>query len=307
MIPKADGVLKGLGLEPDTFSQAVLLSQRHGHAVWRVSSHQRSRILKWLPAGKARIEISTYQLLRSLGVATLPLYASSEEAILIEDLDHSPTWRLVQESDVSRAEVGRAVARWYRQFHAAGAELVSKTGAPAFLKREADELTPESIRATGRALGLGHHPLWEQAAGMINQIKSALESMSLTLNYNDFYWTNLALSRQEGTDPQAIVFDYHLLGIGMRYSDCRNVTFSLAGAAVDAFWQEYGYCDPREVLLDRPLAALYDLHMAAREPRPPAWAQESIQEVRSGQLSQDLLAAQALAAAMTVPPENRTG
>ncbi len=45
-------------------------------------------------------------------------------------------------------------------------------------------------------------------------VKRAMRALPETLTYNDFHWTNLALSRQARPVPRAVVYDYHLLGIG---------------------------------------------------------------------------------------------
>ena len=70
----------------------------------------------------------------------------------------------------------------------------------------------------------------------------------------------------------SVVYDYHLLGIGLRYGDCRNVAGSLPGPARRAFWEAYGDPDEREVALDSPVSVLYTLSLAVRLPRLPAWA-----------------------------------
>ena len=147
----------------------------------------------------------------------------------------------------------------------------------------------------------------ETAARGIDLLKAAQENLSLSLNYSDFYWTNLARFRQEGTDLKAVIFDYHLLGIDLRYSDCRNATGSLAGAAADAFRQAYGQCHPHEEILERPLAALYNLRTAAQAARLPALARESIQQGVSGQLQSELFEAQALASSQYQLPDEHAG
>ncbi|MFP4345289.1 MAG: hypothetical protein ACLFU8_11395 [Anaerolineales bacterium] len=290
-------IARELGLDPAAIQSVEILSQRHGHAIWRLVTEARSYVLKWLPESAAAAEIEGYRLLQRLGVPTLPLYGSTPQALLLEDLTRSERWRLGTEEDLSDPEAGAAVARWYRTFHAAGDTLPAREEPPDFLNREIDALTPESILATGEALGLAELPVWKRAAREIEGLKAAVDELGVTLNYNDFYWTNLALSRRE-IPLQAIVFDYHLLGLGLRYSDCRNVTVSLEGNAVGAFWEVYGGADPREVLLDRPLATLFNLQEAARLPKFPRWAEESRQRVVNGELRRELAAAIEVARAL---------
>jgi hypothetical protein len=117
--------------------------------------------------------------------------------------------------------------------------------------------------------------------------------LSSTFNYQDFDWTNLALSR---SDPvAAVVFDYDRLGIGMRYSDCRNVESALGPAAKEAFRQRYGKYDEREMAIDLPLASVYALAVASRQQSWPKWAEESRRHALNGGLKRDLERAVAVA------------
>jgi len=296
--PDPRQIIQDLDLDLAAVQGCETVSERHGHALWRVVTGERSYVLKWLGEGHGRVEIEGYRLLQDLGVPTLPLYGSSDEALLLEDLARSDTWRLAAEADVAQARVGRAVARWYRLFHDAGEALLSQGSPSNFLAREIDVLDPETVLLTGRALGLADLPVWGLAADHVELLKGAAARLSLTLNYNDFYWTNLALSRREARELEAIVFDYHLLGMGMRYSDVRNVRFSLSGAAVPAFQEAYGPLDLREQILDRPLATLYNLYTAARMADFPSWAEHSRERVMTGALERDLREAIALSGAL---------
>ena len=298
MRPDPLDLVRDLGIDPESITQIDTRSERHGHGIWRIVTARRSAILKWMPDEAARVEISGYRLLQALEVPTLPLYGHTDQALLMEDLTGSATWRLATEADTAVPEVGRAVARWYRTFHRAGETMLSRGNPPEFLGRESDALTPESIRATAWMLDLANQPVWDLAVGHIAPLKAAVDRLGATLNYNDFHWTNLALSRKRNTrtgEFEAIVFDYHLLGIGMRTSDCRNAAGGLTGDAVPAFRKVYGEVDPREEILDRPLATLFGLHVAARRPRFPSWAVSSRERVIDGNLARDLKAAITLA------------
>ncbi len=315
-VPDED--LRALGLDPAAVVAVELIHERHGNRLYRVRLDERrgpgpggarTYVLKWFgepvtgesglaepgpaepgPAepGPAEpgpaAEIHAYELLRHLGIPTLPVHGLSPRAILLEDLDASPVWRRATEEDVLDAATGVAVAQWYRAFHAAGRRVVTDpAGPPGFLKREVDELNPEVIRDMGRRLGLPDLPVWRLAAYHIETFKAAMRALPETLNYNDFYWTNLALARP-GRPPAAIIYDYHLVGIGLPYSDCRNVAGSLGEPAGSAFWEAYGPVDERQRLLDEPTSTLYSLLAAMRLPRFPRWGESSLEEARSGRL-----------------------
>ncbi len=282
--------LHALGLE--NTEGWTLLSQRHGHRIWRVAAGGQPRILKWLGNSPQRTEVCAYALLERLGVPTPRVYGRLPQALLLEDLAAGPCWRLAAVDDANDPAVGSALATWYRTLHGAGDRLRQSEGFPRFLARETDALTAESILATGQRLGLAQLAAWRLAAEAMPQLLATQRALPETLNYNDFALENLALSR--GLPLQALVFDYGLLGIGPRYSDLRNVTSALGPRAAQAFLEGMPPADEREALLDAPLAALYSLQVAAELPQLPSWARSQVQEVTNGALEQSLRAALAI-------------
>ena len=265
---------------------AQLIQGKSGAAVYRVTTAGRSMVLKVFSGEEEAQEVRAYELLAPCGVPTLPTYGIAPNAILIDDLTSSPDWRLATETDAENAEVGVAVAEWYRALHSAGDRLASQAGCPNFLAREYDALSPESIATTSHRLSLEDAPVWRLATEHIDVLKRAARSFPETLTYNDFHWTNLALARSEPL--RAIVFDYHLLGIGPAYCDIRNVTGSLGPQAREAFLQAYGPYDETVAVIDRPLSVLYSLGVAADLPRLPAWAEPCVEGVRNGGLESSL-------------------
>ncbi len=277
-------VLGELGLNPMEVRDLAVISRRHGSRLYRLRADGRNLVLKWQAEGKT-IEPRAYELLKGLRVPTLPFYARTDNAVLLENLEHSPTWRLASERDISYAQTGQALAEWYQFLHLAGRDLVSQ-GAPEWLRWEWEPLTADSVRRLGRELELSQNPLWEAAARHVSTLKQKARQFPLTLNYNDFHWSNLALSRQGPT--RAIVFDYHLLGIGLRWSDCRNVCSGLGPAAEEAFLAAYGPIDQRERALDSALAPLAGLQAALWHSSFPPWARAILDDVESGRLQKAL-------------------
>ena len=283
-LPPADdlgalGLVHGEGWE--------LLSRRHGHRIYRVRQGGRTMILKWLGDSPQRTEVCAYTLLERLGVPTPRVHARLPHALLLEDLDADPRWRLAREVDANEPAVGCAVAAWYEALHAAGDRLRVGVGFPDFLRRESDALTPVSVLAIGHRLGLADLAVMQRAAETIPDLVAAQRALPETLNYNDFHWTNLALTRS-GIPPKALVFDYGLLGVGPRYSDLRNVASSLGSRAADAFLAVSGPVDPHQVLLDAPLATLYALHIATTRAHLPGWAARLVAQVQDGTLAKQL-------------------
>jgi len=285
-----DEVYRELGIDPEQVKGEVIISERHGHRIWRMRLGNRSFVVKcFADEISATAETAAYRILRQLGIRTLPVYGMSERALVLEDLSVSPRWRLACEEDIDRPKIGAALAAWYRLFHRRGSEFLGTSRPePLVFRRESEALTAETMHETARALGLAGDPVWKTAIGALELLKAAESKLSTTFNYNDFHWTNLAVSRGESEQLQVTVFDFHLIGIGMRYSDCRNVISSLGPRAADAFRAEYGPVDPREVIIDRPLSALHSLSVAVRLPRFPTWAHCELEFVKSAALLRSL-------------------
>ena len=278
------GDLSPVGLESSKIKHAEIIHQKHGHCLYRITHASQPFILKWFKNSTTATEVRCYELLEKLGVSTLPVHGHTSNALLLEDLATSSTWRMAIEDDMDCAETGEAVAVWYFTLHEAGREFLRETErVPDFLGRESDALSPESIEETGRKLDLVDHPVWSLAAAHIEWLKEAMQALSETFTYNDFYWGNLALSREE-PKVRAIVYDYHMMGVGLPYSDCRNVVGSLGNRAVDAFWSTYGSTDEREKRLDEATSPLYALVVASQRRSFPQWAQESLNMVRSDEM-----------------------
>ncbi len=277
-------MLAELGLDPLEVRDLALVGRRHGSRLYRLRAEDRSYVLKWQEEGET-IEPRAYELLQSLRVPTLGVHARTESALLLEDLEGSILWRPAHERDVAYAETGQALAVWYQFLHLAGRGLVAR-GAQEWLRWEWEQLTPDSVLELGRDLELPHNPLWEMAARHVSALKEEARGLGLTLTYNDFHWSNLALSRQGPL--RAVVFDYHLLGIGLPWSDCRNVCSGLGPTAQQAFQAAYGPADTRERVLDSILAPLADLQEAVARPSFPPWARALVDDVQSGRLGKSL-------------------
>lgn len=287
--------LRALGVEPPEVTSVALLQRQHGHALYRLALGGRSLVLKWFYDPAQAVEVRGYALLERLGVPVLPVHGSAPNALLLEDLENSPAWGLATEEDIERPETGTAVAEWYHILHTAGEKLLADAhDPPAFLQRQEDTLDAASILRTGERLGLTAYPVWAPAAEHIEALKRALRSLPATFTYNDFHWTNLALSRQGTPAVRAIVFDYHLLGIGTRYSDYRNVSSALGAPARLAFQSAYGEVDDLQAVLDAPVAILYALQEVSERPRLPQWAMPLVGEVETGELEAKLRRALAI-------------
>jgi hypothetical protein len=277
--------LARLGLRPADVRATRVLREREGHAVYRIVCRDRSYVLKLFDAPDA-LEVQVYALLRGLGVAVLPVHGAGPQALLLEDLESSAEWRAASDADMAEAATGTAVAGWYRRLHEAGFGICADADRrPAFLRPWIDEITPAALETAGRVLGFSAEPAWATARAQAEALKARYRAFPQTFNYDDFAGENLALSR--GGEPlRAVVYDYDCFSVGCAYSDWRNVTFSLQGAARDAFAQAYGPVSDAERRLDDPLAILQGLVSASRRSRAPGWALPLIRSVTNGELAE---------------------
>jgi len=119
--------LRPLGLDPAKVTGVALIHRKHGNRLCRVECGERSLVFKWFSDPAQATEVRAYSLLQEIGVPTLPLHGKTENALLLEDLTASPTWRRACGADVERAEVGAAVAEWYLLLHARGGEVLTRS------------------------------------------------------------------------------------------------------------------------------------------------------------------------------------
>ena len=259
------------------------IRKKNGNHLYRIALAGSTYVLKVFIEPDASREVGAYAVLRDLGVPTLRVISSTNDALLLEDLDTSKHLRLACREDIGNPEVGVALAAWYQALHCADWKSWTRQHGLSLFRREIDELTPDSILEVASRVRGQYQSRWVTLADNIDNIRNATITSDETITYNDFHWTNLALSRN-AKPIKAVVFDYHLLGLGLRYSDCRNVTGSLGPVAADTFQSVYGETDPREKVLDDLISPLYALVEAFRRPGFSSWAEESLEIAMSGEI-----------------------
>ena len=121
----------------------TILQNKDGITVARVAGEGYSYILKYFQNEAFRREIANYSRLSALGIPTVPVIASTDSAILLEDLDCSPVYRLGTLQDMSDAEIARRLATWYKRLHQSGYDYVKNHGTGLY--DETDYFTLENI------------------------------------------------------------------------------------------------------------------------------------------------------------------
>ena len=263
-----------------TIIRCECIRERPTHSVHRIRAGTQQFILKSFTYRPVK-EIQVYALLDRLSVPTLPVVQRGDDFLLMEDLQTSAMWRLAHTEDTQRAEVGRAVAEWYRFLHQAGREQ-AEIGWPDYLHCWINPLVEPALRAAGCKLNLDGSRVWQDALSHLEEWKAIYRSFPQTFNYSDFADENLALARESVQPLKALVFDYDVFATGTVFSDVRNVLSGLTGLAKDAFCEAYGPVDQQEALVDTPLSLLEGILIAAQRERIPAWARPLIAHYQNG-------------------------
>lgn len=262
-----------MGFECDRIE---LIREKDGVTVARLYDKEKSAIIKTFAPGTSCREMDNYRILSSLGVPTLHVYAACDNGIIIEDMaSEKCKYRLAAEEDMADENIARNLAAWYRKLHASGFEYVKKHGESMY--SEFGLFTPENIAAVKERTGA--LPVWRLLEENYETIAAHIAAAPMTITYNDFYYTNMAVARDGGA---AIMFDYNLLGKGHAYSDMRNVEYSLAANAAAAFRESYGDYDfSREAAIDAVISPIVTLHFAYNRAEFPKWAVSELENIKT--------------------------
>ena len=263
--------LNKLGIVCDRFS---ILQDKDGVTVARIVSGKKSYVVKCFQKDEHKREMDNYRLLASLAIPTIRVIASTDSALLLEDMDCSLTYRLGIEEDMSDLVVARRIAVWYKQLHSQGYGYVCQHGESMY--DEADYFTLENIVSIKEKTGTQDAPAWLLLEQNYSAINDLLRKARRTITYNDFYYTNMVVAKDKSS---ALMFDYNLLGKGYAYTDVRNVLSSLSEEAGKVFLDEYGEFAPIEKALDDVVSVVVTLYLACLRDEFPWWAQELLDEI----------------------------
>lgn len=263
--------LNKLGIICDSFS---ILQDKDGVTVARIVNNEKSYVMKCFQKEEHKRELENYCLLSSIGIPSIRVIASTDSALLLEDIDCSATYRLGVREDLSDPAVARLIAVWYKHLHNEGYGYVCQHG--EYMYDEADFFTLENMVCIKEKTETQNAPAWLLLEQSYSAISDLLCKAKRTLTYNDFYYTNMVVAKDKSS---AMMFDYNLLGKGYAYTDVRNVLSSLSEEAGRAFLDEYGEFDPVEKALDDVVSVVVTLYLACQRDEFPWWAQELLDEI----------------------------
>jgi hypothetical protein len=252
---------------------------KDGISVFRVASDGQSYVLKFFANKSDRREIDNYRILNGLDVPTLRMIASTDCALLMEDIEQSEKYRLGTADDLSDAAVSLQIAKWYKLLHSKGYAFVETYDNELY--DESDVMTKETIHFIKKKTQTQDYHVWGVLLDHFEELKKRIAKVPRTLLYNNFYYTNLIVAMDKS---EVFMFDYNLLGQGYAYSDIRNICSSLSDQAKAAFLTDYGECDESELVIDDVVSPLTTLYFACKREIFPKWAEDCVTQVKNGNL-----------------------
>ncbi|WMM25486.1 hypothetical protein RBU61_02150 [Tissierella sp. MB52-C2] len=273
-----------LGLSNDKIDNLDEIRNRNGVYLYRIKYKGKDLVIKYFEKHEFRREIEYYEILKSLDIPTIEVIGYTKNTLLLEDLDKSLNYRLGIESDLSDIEVAKALASWYRKLHYEGVKFLKNNDRKFY--KEMDYITKENIELVMNKTNTRDNKVWQLLIDHLDLIFLKIQEFEETFTYNDFYWTNLVVSKDK---KEAFMFDYNMLGVGFRYSDIRNVCSSLSDEAGNIFLKEYEGINQDEKKIDEVVSILVSLVQACERDIFPKWAQEALDKVNNGELYKGIL------------------
>ena len=259
--------LNKLGLSNLNDIKIKEIRNKDGVFLFRIIDNKNTYVLKYFLKDEYKREITNYKLLKKLGIKTIRDYGYTDNAILLEDLESNKKYRLGIDEDLKDKEVAKALAAWYIELHNKGVNF-AKDNKNIFYS-EVDQIDIKNIKFIRLKSNTMDNTVWDLILNNFEIIKEKIYSLEQTLNYNDFYWTNLVVIKDKS---EAFMFDYNFLGVGFRYSDIRNVRLSLSKEAGDVFIKEYGDINTREEIIDNFTAIIISLILSYMKEVAPSLA-----------------------------------
>lgn len=216
-----------------------LIREKDRISIYRVVVEEQTLILKIIDNPKYLKEIILYKLFQKINLNTIQTYAMTDHCILMEDISTSKFLRLGKETDMTNPKIMYALGEWYKKLHTEGVDLINylKTD-PSFTNLSLELLNESNIKQLSSYLELEDNRFFEIMLGNLTNIRNKIFSFEETLCYQDFYYENLVVSKDESI---AFMFDYNMINIGYVESDLNNALWFSDDKSKCAFFENYGY------------------------------------------------------------------
>jgi len=278
-----------LDISPKPLQNFQLIRAKSGVYVYKCLYGGAPAIAKFFEKEADRREILNYRILARHGVPTIKTYALADATLVMEDISASQDWRLGTAEDMEDAAVAKGLAKWYFNLHESGSTAPELDS----LYFEFDRITEDNLQLLITKLPEAK-ALFSFLLAHYEKLREVIYKPSFTLTYNDFYWTNFVVRKDK---TAAMMFDYNLMGRGYRFSDFRNVCWSMPDDVKAAFVDGYNrlYFDKHkhtrveaeefEARIDDVMGPLFTLLVAlTKHENIPNWAKECINGAVNGNL-----------------------
>ena len=208
-----------------------LIREKWGVHVYRCKYDGSPAVVKYFENESDKREIENYRILNKYNIPTIKILAYGKSSIVMEDISASDDWRLGVEEDLNDAAVAKSLAHWYFNFHEKGLTMPELNK----LESDFDKINVANLNMLCEKLPKAADT-FKYILSRYDKLRKRLDELSYTLTYNDFYWSNFIVRKDK---REALMFDYNLLGRGCRYSDIRNVCWSMSKEAGAMFVDNY--------------------------------------------------------------------
>lgn len=242
---------------------------KDGIFVGSVDIDNQKLFVKYFENPQHAVEIDNYKLLEKLGVPTPKIFHSSQNLLVMENLNFSPNYHLATAEDLKKLGTITALAKWYKTLHTQG----KKVDITNFYS-ELDFITKENLENLKAILQNSEN--LDLMLDNYEQIKTKINTLPLTITYNDFAEENMIAGKNF-----AMMYDHNKMGKGLAYFDIQNVCFMLDEDMKKAFKEEYGEIPEIEKIAYEFLIPFITLIMASKMPKFPGWANPYILKAQS--------------------------
>ncbi|MHB1153673.1 MAG: GNAT family N-acetyltransferase [Eubacteriales bacterium] len=209
-----------------------IIRAKNGVYVYKCLYGGTPAVVKYFEKEDDKREILNYRILTQHDIPTIKTLALGKATLVMEDISVSEYWRLGTKEDFEDVDAAKCIAQWYFTFHENGTSVAELDS----LYFEYDSITEENLKILIQKFPEASE-LFRFLLTHYDRLHELIYKPSFTLTYNDFYWENFVVRKDK---KAAMMFDFNLMGKGYRFSDFRNVCWSLSKEAKTAFEDEYG-------------------------------------------------------------------
>ena len=264
------------------------IQDKFGISVFHIVKNNESYVGKYYSDEQihGRREINHYTMLNEIGVPTLNVVAHTDCLLLLEDISASDLYRLGTEDDMSEIRVAHLVGKWVNLLHVKGRNYKGLLDLP-LLDNINNELDIEKIYNAIQKSGTEDNPFWSALIENIENIKRNYLQLCNTVTYNDFWWDNLAVSKNY---TSVIPFDYNCVYRKYAYADIRHILSVLSDEAGTAFLEAYGDYDENEKAFEDLYWSSTGIIAALNMDELPSWADKFVEMLNNGMLMKYIIA-----------------